>query len=111
MIIINKFFLKEELKKKAQGLQISTVILAILGIVILFILIGIVTGRIQWVGKGLQQVTGEHPQIKTECEKPVNLKNYGESCNQGQTAFYRVSGMPPGKICCISDSTVTSSPH
>lgn len=44
---------------KAQGLPITTVILAALGLVVLLILFGILTGKLQWFGKGIAACPGQ----------------------------------------------------
>ncbi len=44
--------------KKAQGLPISTIILAVLGLVVLVILFAIVTGRMAIFGRGISECPG-----------------------------------------------------
>ena len=44
--------------KKAQGLPITTVILATLGLLVLLVLFAIVTGRLAWFGLGVQTCPG-----------------------------------------------------
>ncbi|MEM4239677.1 MAG: hypothetical protein QXM31_02905 [Candidatus Woesearchaeota archaeon] len=43
--------------KKAQGLPITTIIIAILAIVVLFIIIGLTTGKLRMFGAGTQNAT------------------------------------------------------
>ncbi|MBI4141225.1 hypothetical protein HY485_05305 [Candidatus Woesearchaeota archaeon] len=55
------------MNKQAQGLPITTVILAALGLVVLLILFGILTGKLQWFGKGLVACPGTC-MLENECE-------------------------------------------
>jgi len=54
---------------KAQGLPITTVILAALGLVVLIILFAILTGKLQIFGKGLSTCPGQCMDNIVECEK------------------------------------------
>lgn len=47
------------MNNKAQGLPISTVILAALGLVVLLVLFGVLTGKLQIFGRGLSTCPGE----------------------------------------------------
>lgn len=97
---------------KSQGLEMSTIILAALGIIILLVLVGLVTGKISWVGKALVTCPGECLS-QEECEKAqgydlgsgykapehqVARQDYkeGESCG----AYQSVPGST--MICCSS---------
>lgn len=80
--------------KKAQGLPITTIIIAILALVVLIILIAITTGRLQLFGKGASESTKAVvcPGIVTsitKCENPLigdfvksdgSKLGYDESC-------------------------------
>jgi hypothetical protein len=85
--------------KKAQGLPISTIILAVLGLVILFILFSIVTGKLQLFGKGTQSAT--EPEICTKvvtidkCDNPL-IGNY----IKGKDAKGNPIPIGYNEVCC-----------
>ena len=54
--------------KKAQGLPITTVILATLGLLVLLVLFAIVTGRLAWFTIGVETCPGSCVGLG-ECEK------------------------------------------
>ena len=84
---------------KAQGLPLSTVILAALGLVVLLILFGVLTGRLQVFGRGLSTCPGQCL-TETQCiqEEGYSLgPDYKERVSG--TEEYRACG-DDQKICC-----------
>ncbi len=96
--------LKTILNNKAQGLQISTVILAVLGILVLFLLIGIVTGKIGWFGKGLEEAAEQEcpaNNVKTLIEPcPPNTQQiYGKFKTKNAAGTF--TSLSVGQKCCM----------
>ena len=87
--------------KKGQGLSITTIIVAALGLVILVVLIAIVGGRFQLFGKGLGEQTGMldcakaggKPIVIFDCDNPL----YG---NYGEIKSGKLERIPANKVCC-----------
>ncbi|MBI4141617.1 hypothetical protein HY484_01690 [Candidatus Woesearchaeota archaeon] len=87
--------------RKAQGLPITTVILAALGLVVLLILFGILTGKLQWFGKGLVACPGTCVS-STQCEAAEGydlgrqyLKNPNAPADVDQTGKCETT-----EVCC-----------
>jgi hypothetical protein len=88
-------------KRKAQGLSITTIIVAVIGIIILVVLIVIFTGRLGIFSKGLEE------QSDVKCTNICRALNMDEGttltstttvCGTGET---KVSE----KCCCKSKGT------
>ncbi len=99
--------------KKAQGLEMSTIILAVLGVVILLILFALITGKIQWFGKGLTTCPGQClTAIDCDAASGYSLgSNFldPESTIEGETCAYsdpKTKNVPRNKVCCSSKKTV-----
>ena len=88
---------------KAQGLPITTVILAALGLVVLLILFGILTGKLQWFGKGLVACPGTCMQ-STDCEASEGY-DLGQQYVQNPRApadLDQTGKCETPKVCCSS---------
>jgi len=80
--------------KRAQGLPITTVILAILGIVVLVILFAIMTGRLTIFAGAANEcpgvcvvsneggLVGVEPRIPAACEKDIEKQLFGNFISQ-----------------------------
>ena len=77
--------------KKAQGLQLNTIIIAILGVIVLLVIVGILYNQVTKTGKEIKNVTGARcpdDQVKSigDCDDVI----YGSFVN-----------VPLGlKVCC-----------
>ena len=86
--------------KKAQGLSLQTLVIAILALIVLVILVTIFTGKTAQVNKDITQCSGllDFGESKGTCSP-------GPDCAAGQikaSAFG--SECPKGQICCIVES-------
>ena len=93
--------------KKAQGLPLTTIIIAALGIFVLIILIVIFTGRVGIFGKSLSTCPGECLP-KNECSEKggaslgpgyLNPNNHSITCSGDEPKAS--SFTPSGNICCL----------
>ncbi len=76
---------------KAQGLPISTIIIAIIGLIVLVILIVVVQQQISKTGKGLREVE------ETKCEPENQIEPVGADC---EVIYAKFQDVRPGQICC-----------
>ena len=97
------------MNKKAQGLPLSTIILAALGLVVLVLLFALLTGRLAIFGRGLAECpgscltpyVGDTPDLSTTCDATFTRDVPGTYVERGQ------EGVPIEKIrkcsrCCIA---------
>lgn len=95
--------------KKGQGLPISTIILAALGLVVLIVLFALVTGRLGILGRELTECpgaclgtyTGDTPDPSVECDPQLTREYPGVYIQKGQP------GVPQERIkkcskCCLA---------
>ncbi len=75
----------------AQGLPITTVILAVLGIIVLIIIGVMVSQRSSWFGKTSREVAEQ------TCSPPNDIEPIGTDCEVIYSSFKDVK---PGSICC-----------
>lgn len=95
-------------KRKAQGLSITTIIVAVIGLIILVVIIAILTGRMGIFSEGLEETSGSF--TKTCGELSGELIDKDEGCGSGEieiTSKDTLSGS--GKKCCKSESSTTES--
>ena len=75
--------------KLGQGLPISTIIIAIIGLFVLFIMIAIVSGRTGLFTKGLNET------VSAECKSPNQVQPIGTDC---EVLYGLKTG--PSDVCC-----------
>lgn len=77
--------------QKAQGLPISTIILAVLGLIILVVLIMAVTGKLGMFGKGTANCEGQGGTCQnTECtgnQIQIGLKGFHNDCTTSSKPY------------------------
>ena len=95
---------KVTVMKKAQGLPISTIILAAIGLVVLILLFALVTGRIGLISRATAECPGTciPEDQSTACDPQLSRELPGTYIAQGQP-----TGLPPEKLkkcskCCVS---------
>lgn len=92
-------------KKRAQGLSITTIIVAVIGLIILVVLIAIFTGRLGAFGKGLE----EQEKFGKKCEEFNNdpavddavLRPKGLNCPSGYIEWVSSDSIATGRKCCV----------
>ncbi len=89
--------------KKAQGLQISTIILAVLGLIVLVILIGLLSGKINLFSKNLRDATDQKcvDLAKSDTKNKYVVDDAGTCKNP---VFGNFVDVPTGMVCCKSDA-------
>ncbi|MBI1970788.1 hypothetical protein HYS47_03505 [Candidatus Woesearchaeota archaeon] len=87
---------------KAQGLSMSTIVLAVLALVVLVILILIFTGKLGRTGQGIDttrdQYTGQNCEIPGT-PRTCRIGGLDECRRQGGTV-YSGATCPAGGVCC-----------
>ena len=89
-------------KRNAQGLSITTIIVAVIGLIILVVLVAVFTGRIGSFGKGLDtakscqsacQALGKDPSVQT-----------ASACTASDEVYLPGKfATPHGTSCCCED--------
>jgi hypothetical protein len=103
--------------KKAQGLPISTIILAVLGLVVLVILFAIVTGRMAIFGRGISECQGtckgewsasgaqtsgvKSAVASTTCDSAFEKEIAGSYVRAGQPSSQKREDMVICSKCCV----------
>ena len=85
------------MNKKAQGLSINTIIIAVIALVVLVVLIAVFTGRIGVFSKGVGDVTGDT--TKTCVGELGGELITGDECPEGKVPISS-SDSGGNKLCC-----------
>ena len=90
--------------KKAQGLSMTTIIVAALTIIVLVVLVAIFTGKIGTFGGNIDETLGE---FKNKCQLPgtnfrrcVNTTSCGPDTDYGGLIVLGNHDCPTGEVCC-----------
>ena len=86
-------------KKRAQGLSITTIIVAIIGLIILVVIIMMVTGKLGAFGKGTEEI-GDIAKKCEDQEGNTNLMNPGLGCNPASHQIQSSDSIATGRKCC-----------
>lgn len=78
-------------RRKAQGLPLSTIVIAALVLIVLVILILVFTGKIRIFGAGLEDCEAKGGKCQAMCG-PMQAPLKGTDCEKKE----------PKEICCIS---------
>ena len=85
------------LKKKAQGLSITTMIVAVIGLIILVVIVAMLSGKLGAFGKGSEKIGN----IAKTCEyQGGTLAKEGEDCPD--RAIASKDSLAEGWKCCKS---------
>jgi len=97
-------------KRDAQGLSMNIIVLAVIGLIVLVVLIGILTGKLTFYTSGVNELTTCESTCKNIGYKSSNIfSEEGCTINGGKSlpgAFSDVSGTfahGPKKICCCQN--------
>lgn len=87
--------------KKAQGLTLNTVVIAVLVLIVLAILIFIAYKYIYGAGTSIGELSG--------CKAQKKGAHCGSSCDENEDSFYRMGGCggkdyPDDDYCCIPNT-------
>jgi hypothetical protein len=82
-------------KRKAQGLSITTIIVAVIGIIILVVLIAIFTGRLGDFSAGVEKASSCETMCQALDRQPGTAPDAGGKCKTDEKAV-KVSD----KCCC-----------
>lgn len=83
--------------KKAQGLPISTIIIAVLALIVLVIVIAIVTQKTQSASKGISEVQ------EGSCEAAGGTPKLVGECDINKIIYGRFENLGINKVCCRKD--------
>jgi len=76
---------------KGQGLPITTIIVAAIGLIVLVIMISMVYQKTQGFGRGVRKVA------ENVCEPPNQKALFGTSC---ELIYANFKDLGPDEICC-----------
>ena len=85
-------------KRDAQGLSITTIIVAVIGLIILVVLIAVFTGRISTFGKGLEAANSCQSACSALGLDPSNED--GDDCADENGKFIPGRFASPFRNCC-----------
>ncbi len=93
-------------KRNAQGLSITVIIAAVIGLIIIVVVVMMLTGKLGAFGKGVD----EQSNIAKTCSEQGGSIESGTACSSGSKIFASDT-IASGKICCKSvGSPAPSSP-
>lgn len=103
MCFVSKIIIKMIKKRNAQGLSITTIIIAVIGLVVIVVLIAVFTGRLAWFGQGLDKSqTCEN--VCTSIAKKTDTTLTASGCVDapGRRISGTFSDVPTNKVCCCT---------
>ena len=86
------------MKRKAQGLSITTIIVAAIALIVLVVLVAIFTGRIGGFSSGVNQVAGDITKDCADISPGYELRN-NEDCS-ALTVVSKDSATSASQVCC-----------
>jgi len=98
-------------KKRAQGLSITTIIIAIIALIVIVVIIAIFTGRLGSFGAGLESI-GDPTK---KCQGSESQGGQGgflreETCRDNENSIVSSDAIAQGKKCCKAASPTTKEP-
>lgn len=88
-------------KRNAQGLSITTIIIAVIGLLIVIVLIAIFTGRIGGFSKGLDTAETDVKRCDVLCEvQGLSKSTTATTSTECSGRVLRGSDVIPPAICC-----------
>tara|TARA_B100001971_G_C17706017_1_gene294072 strand:+ start:192 stop:473 length:282 start_codon:yes stop_codon:yes gene_type:complete len=92
------------LNKKAQGLSVTTIIVAIIGLIILVAIILMLTGKLGDFGTGTESVGNPLEACEGTDGQGGDLKELGVECDAGDVEIVASDSLGTGKKCCVTPS-------
>ena len=87
-------------EKRAQGLSITTIIVAVIGLIILVVIIMMITGKLGAFGKGTEEIGN----IAKKCvDQGGGLTGPGVICAIGAYEILSSDSIATGEKCCKKD--------
>jgi hypothetical protein len=90
------------LNKRGQGLSVTTIIVAIIGLIILVAIILMLTGKLGAFGEGAESVG--NPLETCIAGQGGDLKELGVECDAGDVEIVASDSLGTGKKCCVTPS-------
>ena len=97
-------------KRDAQGLSITTIIIAVIALVIIIVLIAILTGKLGDFGSGLKSFGDASKTCSSQGTGSGVATELMDECEGGETAILSSDGPGQGKKCCKTVSSTTTTP-
>ena len=93
-------------KKRGQGLSITVIIAAVIGLIVLVVIIAVLTGKLGAFGKGIQ----EQEKFGKKCNELKNdagsatavLRANGEDCKSWEVELISSDSIATGRKCCVA---------
>tara|TARA_Y100000310_G_C20627080_1_gene786528 strand:- start:519 stop:809 length:291 start_codon:yes stop_codon:yes gene_type:complete len=87
--------------KKSQGMSIRVIIIAVIGLILAVIVVGLFTGKIDWYSSGAEEITT----CDNSCKNIGYVRGISEGqevckTNGGSAIPGKYSGIGDGKVCC-----------
>ena len=91
-------------KKRAQGLSITTVVVAVIALIVIVVVVTILTGKLGFFSTGVEDLSS----CENTCNNLVALKFLDISESECKRSFTnhkiikKVSGISEGNVCCCT---------
>jgi len=86
------------LKKKAQGLSITTIIVAVIGLIILVVIVMMITGKLGIFSEGIASFGDASKKCTNQV--PSGTLSPDDKCLEGTTSILSSDASGQGKKCC-----------
>jgi len=87
-------------KKRAQGLSITTIVVAIIALIVIVVIIAILTGRLGAFGAGLESLGNPTKTCSSQQTTTEKTEMRGECDKEGQVSIVSSDATARGLKCC-----------
>ncbi len=84
-------------EKSAQGMSITVIIAAVIGLIVLVVVVAVLTGKLGGFSKGVDAVGGD---ITKKCAEIGGTLSTTDSCSGTTSAIVSKDSIATGKPCC-----------
>ena len=83
--------------KRAQGLSITVIVAAVIGLIIIVVLVMMLTGKLGGFSKGVDAASGD---VTKNCAEIGGSLLDKDNCPQGKNPVVTKDSIATGKLCC-----------
>ena len=86
-------------KRRAQGLSVNVIIIAVIALIVLIVLVAIFTGRLAIFTRGIGS-TGDATKTCLQQEIDGYDTELSDECKKGEVSIVSSDAVSKGKLCC-----------
>jgi len=89
------------LKKRAQGLSITTIVVAVIALIVIVVIISILTGKISIFSSGLEKISASRDKFCNDPDIGGNLKARSDCTGSGKSVVISKDSLGKSEVCCV----------